>query len=391
MKTQKYFDYAATTPVDERVVEAMNPYFSDKFGNTSSIHSYGRSANQGLIDARKIMADAIGAKKKEIIFTGSATESNNTVLKGVVLANQSKGNHIIISSVEHDCVLNSAKWLEKIGLDIKVTRLEVDKYGMVEPQVVKKALTDNTILVSVMTANNEIGTLQPIEEIGKILKDHQAYFHTDASQSFGKFKINVNQLGIDLLTASAHKIYGPKGAALLYKRDNVRVTPLLHGGGHEEGIRSSTVNVPSIVGFAKAYQLCEQVREQENKRLIKHRDRLIKELIAEIPNSYLNGHPTKRLPNNINLRFDYVEGESIMLHLDMIGFAVSTGSACASNTLQPSHVLISCGLEKEQVHGSIRISLGRWTTKEEVDQLIKELPSIIKKLRKMSPFGNETE
>jgi cysteine desulfurase len=386
MNTKKiYLDYAATTPIDPRVLALMLPYLKTKFGNTSSLHSFGREAQAGLEESRQIIADAIGVQEEEIFFTASATESNNTVLKGIAFANKDRGKHIIISSVEHDCVLESSRWLEKQGWEI--TRLPVDKYGMVNPADVKKAIRKDTILVSVMHANNEIGTLEPIEQIGKICREAGVWFHTDAAQSFGKIPINVNTMNIDLLTASSHKLYGPKGAALLYIKKGVKIEPLLQGGGHERGMRSSTVNVAAIVGFAQATKLCLANMNQENKKITALRDKLIKGILTKIPNTFLNGHPKLRLANNVNIRFAGIEGEGIMMHLDNFGIAVSTGSACSSNTLRPSHVLTACGLKPGQIHGSIRFSLGRWTTEKEINYVLKILPGIIKKLRSMSPFG----
>ncbi|MBU1088841.1 cysteine desulfurase, partial [Patescibacteria group bacterium] len=317
-------------------------------------------------------------------FTSSATESNNTVLKGIAFANKNKGNHIIISSIEHDCILNSADWLKTQGF--KITKIPVDKFGRVNPSDVKKSITKKTILVSIMHANNEIGTIEPIEEIGKICCKLNIYFHTDASQTFGKIPINVKKMNIDLLTASSHKVYGPKGIALLYIKKGTNITPLLHGGGHENTLRSSTVNLPLVSAFAKTATIRHSELVSESQRLFKLRHHLIKNILKKIPNSHLNGHLKFSLPNIASFRFDNVEGESILLKLDQLGIAVSTGSACSSNNLKPSHVLLACGLKPSQTHGSIRISFGRWTTKKEINYLIKVLPKIIKDLRRLSPF-----
>jgi cysteine desulfurase len=392
-KNKIYLDYAATTPVDPRVAKAMLPYFTEKFGNTASLHSFGAEAKEAVEKSRKIIADAIKANVKEIYFTSSATESNNLALKGLAWANPNK-KHIIVSSVEHDCVLTSAAWLEQQGFIL--TLLPVDKNGMVKPEDVKKAIRPDTLFVSVMHGNNEIGTINPIGEIGRICRERGVYFHTDAAQTFGKLPIDVNRLNIDLLTASAHKIYGPKGAALLYVRAGVKIKPILHGGGHENGLRSSTVNVPAIVGFAKATEICLMEMKKENQRLTKLRDKLIKGVLSaqggpasggkNIPNSHLNGHPTKRLPNNANFRFKYVEGEAIIMMLDSLGIAASTASACSSPKLQPSHVLLACNIPVEEAHGSLRLTLGRWTTECEIDEVLKILPDVVEKLRKMSPF-----
>lgn len=379
-----YLDYAATTPVDHRVVKAMLPFITQNFGNSVSLHSYGRKANEALEKSRVTIGEILNADHKEIIFTSSATESNNLALIGVAFANKHKGKHIIVSSIEHDCVLESAKWLAKQGFEIHI--LPVDKYGLVDPQIVSRAIKKGTILVSVMHANNEIGTIEPISEIGRICRQKNVYFHTDAAQTFGKVPIDVKRMNIDLLTASSHKMYGPKGAALLYIRKGVFIEPLLHGGGHESGKRSSTVNVAAIVGFAKAADICRKETDEEAKRLLALRDRLIYAILKKVPYSYLNGHPKKRLPNNVNICFSFVEGESIIMELDRFGIAASTASACASFKLTPSHVLLACGLHHEEVHGSVRLSLGRWTKKADIDKVIEILPGIVKKLRQISPF-----
>lgn len=383
-----YFDYAATTPVDPRVIKVMLPYLGKKFGNTMSIHSFGQDAKIALEKSREQVADLIGAKPNEIIFTSSATESNNLALKGVALAHRSLGGsgftaHIIISQIEHPCIIETASWLEKQGF--KITRLPVDKYGLVSPLDVKKAIRKDTILVSIMHANNEIGTIEPIEKIGKICRQKRVYFHTDAVQSFGKISIDVQKMNIDLLAASSHKMYGPKGAACLFIREGVKIEPLLHGGGQEMGLRGSTVNVPAIVGFAKACEICEKEMEKESRRLTKLRDKLIKNVL-KIENSHLNGHPTKRLFNNANFWFSFIEGESLVIQLDLLGIAASTGSACSSIKLEPSHVLLAIGLEPLGAHGSLRITLGSWTKEKDIDCLIKVLPGIVKKLREISPF-----
>ncbi len=384
MKKKVYLDYAATSPVDPRAVKVMLPYLTEKFGNSASLYSFGQEAKEVLEKSRAIIAKVLGAKPREIIFTGSATESNNLALKGVAFANMDKGRHIIISSIEHDCVLNSAKWLEKHGFEIE--KLPVDKYGLVSLDVFKKAIRKDTILVSVIHANNEIGTIEPIGKIGKICCQKGIYFHTDAAQSFGKIPININKMNIDLLTVSSHKMYGPKGAACLFIREGVKIEPLLHGGGHEFGLRSSTINIPAIVGFAKAVEICQKEMQKETSRLIKLRDKLIKGVLEKIPNSHLNGHPEKRLPNNANFWFEFVEGESIVMQLDSYGIAASTASACSSPKLEPSHVLLACGLQPEQAHGSLRLSFGRWTTERDVGYVLETLPKIIKKLREISPF-----
>lgn len=384
MRKKIYLDYAATTPVDPRVVKAIRPYFSEKFGNTMSLHSFGQEAKEALEDSRGVIAGLMGAKPKEIIFTSSATESNNTALKGIAFANRKKGNHIIISPIEHDCVIESAKWLESQGFE--VTRLKVGKFGLVDPADVKKAIKKDTILVSVMHANNEIGTIEPIEEIGKICRERNVYFHTDAAQSFGKIPIDVNKMNIDLMTVSSHKTYGPKGAGALFVRGGTKIEPIIHGGGHESGLRSSTVNVPAIVGFAEAARICQREMRREAEKLTKLRDKLIKGVLKKIGGSHLNGHPKKRLPNNANFWFKGVEGESIVMHLDLLGIAVSSGSACSSKSLAPSHVLLAIGLRPEQAYGSLRLSLGRWTKEKDINYVLDVLPKVVKRLREISPF-----
>jgi len=384
IKHKVYLDYAATTPVAPQVLKKMLPYFSDKFGNTMSLHSFGQEAKQALDASRGIIAQAIGAKPEEIIFTSSATESNNLALKGIAFANKTKGRHIIISSIEHHCIIESAQWLETQGFEI--TRLKVDKDGLVDPQDLEKTIRPDTILVSIMHANNEIGTIEPIQELGKICARRGVYFHTDASQTFGKLPINVKKMQIDLLTASSHKMYGPKGAALLFIKKGVQIEPIIHGGGHEMGLRSSTVNIPAIIGFSEAVKLCHEQMAKEAQREKKLRDKLIKGILKYIPGSHLNGHPTQRLANNINFWFDYVEGESIVFQLNSYGIAASTGSACSSPNLEPSHVLLAIGLKPGQAHGSLRLSLGRETKEQDIDYTLKVLPQIIQNLRKISPF-----
>lgn len=377
-------DYAATTPVDSRVTKAMLPYFSDKFGNTMSLHSFGQEAKTVLEESRVKLAGLINAKSNEIIFTGSATESNNTVLKGLALR-YAHGKHIIISSIEHPCIVESAKWLEKQGFE--ATKLPVDKYGTVNLKDIEKEIRPETILVSVIHASNEIGSIQPIAEIGRICREKGVLFHTDASQPFGKIPIDVKKMNIDLLTASSHKIYGPKGAGLLYVREGIKLVPLLHGGGQENGLRGSTANVPAIVGFAKAAEICKKDMKKEHARLNKLKNKLIREIL-KIKGSHINGHPEKSLPNILNFRFDFVEGESLVIQLDLHGIACSTGSACSSASLEPSHVLLAMGLKPQEAHGSLRISLGRFTRDNDINYLLKVLPEVVKKIREISPFKN---
>jgi len=383
MTKQIYLDYASTTPVDPRVLKAMLTYFSKKFGNTMSFHQKGAEALEAVEKARKTIAGIINAKPDEIIFTSSATESNNLALKGIAFANSKKGKHIIISSIEHDSVLNTANWLKTQGFEI--TELPVDKRGLIDPKDLQKAIRKDTILVSIIQGNNEIGTIQDIRKLGKICRENKVYFHSDAAQSFGKVAIDVVKDNIDLLTSSSHKIYGPKGAGLLYIKSGTPIVPLLHGGGHEQNLRSSTVNVPAIVGFAKAAEICLK-ESLENKRLTKLRDKLIKGILKTIPHTKLNGDKVKRLPNNVNITFSFVEGESLLLELNLAGIYVSTGSACSSPKLKPSNVLMALGKNPEDAHGSIRFSLGRWTTNSEISYVLKVLPEIVKRLRKFSPF-----
>jgi len=379
-----YLDYAATTPVDPRAVKAMIPYFTEKFGNTASLHSFGQEAINALKKSRQIIAQALGAKPKEIIFTSSATESNNLALKGIAWANKNRGQHIIISPIEHPCIMESVKWLEKQGF--KITKLKVDKYGLVNLDSLKKAIRKNTVLVSVIHANHEIGTIQDISKIGKICREKGIYFHTDATQGFGKIPIDVNKMNVDLLTANSHKMYGPKGAACLFIRQGTKIQPLLHGGGHEFSLRSSTVNLPAIIGFAQAAKICQKEMKKESNQLIKLRNKLIKGVLEKIPDSHLNGHLAKRLPNNANFWFSFVEGEAIVIQLDSYGISASTGSACSSAKLEPSHVLLAIGLKPEQAHGSLRLTLGRWTKEKDIDYLLEVLPKVIEKLREISPF-----
>lgn len=383
MTRQIYMDHSSTTPVDAAVTEAMLPYFSDRFGNPSSLYSIGREARRAMEDARAKVADLIGAKKEEIIFTGSGTESDNLAIKGLAYRNRKKGDHIITSSIEHHAVLYTCKYLETRGF--KVTYLPVSKEGLVNPADVEEAITSKTVLITIMHANHEIGTIQPVEEIGKITKEKNIPFHTDAIQTAGKLPLNVDALGVSLLSLSAHKMYGPKGVGALYIRKGTGLEPLFHGGGHERDIRSGTENVPGIVGFGKAAQLAKE-RLPEAAKITKLRDSLIKGVL-EIKDSYLNGHPEKRLPDNANFRFSFIEGESMILNLDMKGVAASTGSACSSKSLEPSHVLLAIGLKHEEAHGSLRFTIGRGNTQDDVDYIISVLPEIVNKLRMISPLA----
>lgn len=378
-----YVDYAATTPLDPRVLETMQPYFTEIYGNASSIHSFGLEARKSIEEARKTVAGMIKAEPEELIFTGSATEANNLTLKGFAL-NKGKGKtHIAISTIEHDSVLNAAIWLEKEGF--KITYLPVDKYGLLDLEELEKALKNGVSLVSIIHGNNEIGTIQPLKEIGKLCHAYDAFFHTDAAQSFGKIPIDVKEMNIDLMTVNSHKIYGPKGVGALYIKKGVKIEPLLHGGGHEFGLRSSTENVPGIMGFAKTVEIRKEEMVSEAQRLTALSNRLTKGVL-EIKKTYLNGHPTKRLPNINNFRFSFIEGESLIMLLSDEGIAASTGSACSSGSGEPSHVLLALGLKPEEIHGSLRISFGRYTTDEDVDYILEALPRTVKKLRKISPI-----
>jgi len=379
-----YLDYAATTPTHPEVMKVMLPYFTEAFGNPSSIHSFGQEAKEAIEKARNQVAALIGAKSEEIVFTGSGTEADNFALKGVALANQGKGNHIIISSIEHHAVLETCKFLEKQGFSI--TYLPVDGYGMVDPSGVKKAITVKTILISVMHANNEVGTVEPIAEIGNIAREAEIYLHTDAVQTAGHIPVDVNKLNVDLLSISAHKLYGPKGIGALYIRKGTKVSSFMHGGDQERGKRASTENVPAIVGFGKAAEIAQREMLEEAQKLTVLRDQLIEGILKSIEHTQLNGHPVIRLPNNANVSVDYVEGESMLLNLDLAGICASTGSACSSSALEPSHVLVAMGLPHLQAHGSLRFTSGKWTTEEEINQVLNVLPGIVSKLRAMSPL-----
>jgi len=384
MKDKKiYLDYAATTPVDPVVLEEMKPYFSEKFGNASSLHSFGIEARDSLERARRSFAKFLNCKATEIFFTSGGTESNNLAIKGVAFSNKDKGNHIITCKIEHDAVLNPCKWLEKQGF--KVTYLNVDKQGFVNLKDLEKAITKETILVSIIFVNNEVGTIQNIKEIGKICKKKKIFFHTDAVQAFGKININVKKLNIDLLSASSHKLYGPKGVGLLYVNKDVKIEPLQHGGGHECGLRSGTENVVGVIGFAKAMELADKDMEKERKRQEKMRDKIIDNLL-KIEGVVLNGPKENRIQNNVNVSIKGIEGESLLIRLNEKGIAVSTGSACSSKSLEPSHVLTALGISSELAHGSLRITLGKYTKEEEIDYLLESLQSIIKSLKKISPF-----
>lgn len=380
-------DYAATTPLDPQVFEAMKPFFTELFGNASSVNSSGIRARRAVEQAREKIAAFMNADSpEELIFTGSATESNNLVLKGFMLKHGGAKTHIAVSTIEHDCVLNAAKWLKQLGY--KIDFVPVDQYGIIDVGVLENVIKQGANLVSIIHGNNEIGTIQPIEEIAALCHKNNVLFHTDAAQSFGKIPINVKKMGIDMMTINAHKLYGPKGVGALYVRKGIELTPLLHGGGHEFGLRSSTENVPGIVGFAKAVELRKEEMKPEAERLTQLRDKLIKGTL-EIEESYLNGHPTQRLPNNANFHFSYIEGEAIVLGLDMEGIEASSGSACSSKSGEPSHVLLAIGLKPEVARGSLRISLGKYNTPEDIDYILQVLPIVVHRLREMSPLAKK--
>jgi len=380
-----YLDYAATTPTHPDVVKAMLPYFTEAFGNPSSIYSYGQEAKGAIEEARVKVASLISARGEEIVFTSGGTEADNFAIKGVAFANERKGNHIITSPIEHHAVTETCSFLKRRGF--RITYLPVDGYGMVDPDDVRKAITDKTILISVMRANNEMGTIEPIAEIARIAKEAGVYFHTDAVQAVGHIPVDANELGVDLLSMSAHKLYGPKGVGALYIRKGTKLTPFMHGGEQERRRRASTENVPGTVGFGKAAELARQEMSKEAERLTSLRDRLVKGLLERIDHVHLNGHPIIRLPNNVNVSVDFVEGESMLLTLDLEGICASTGSACSSSSLEPSHMLLAIGLSHEQAHGSLRFSLGKWTTEEDIERVLDVLPGVVAKLRAMSPLS----
>lgn len=379
-----YLDHAATTPTDPEVLQAMLPYFSDAFGNPSSIHSVGQETKAAIEEARDKVARLVGARTEEIVFTGGGTEADNFAIKGVAYANQRKGNHIITTSIEHHALLEPCKFLE--GQGFEVTYLPVDSKGTVDPDDVKHAITDKTILISVMHANNEIGTVQPLAAIGEIAREKGVYFHTDAVQTTGHIPTNVDHLGVDLLSMSAHKLYGPKGIGALYVRKGTRITPFMHGGGQERGRRAGTENVPAIVGFGKAAEISQRQMDKEMQRQVHLRDKLVAGLFQRIDRIHLNGHPSQRLSNNVNVSVQFVEGESIIISLDLEGIAASTGSACTSSAIEASHVLLATGLAGDLCRSSLRFTLGRGTTGEDIDRVLDVLPRIVARLRSMSPL-----
>lgn len=384
---QIYLDHAATTKLRKEVLDTMLPFLTEQYGNPSSIYTLGREAKKAIDFAREQVAKALNAKPNEIYFTGSGTESDNWALKGISYANKEKGKHIITSNIEHHAVLHTCEFLHKEGFEI--TYVPVDSDGIVDLEEFKKAIRPDTILISIMLANNEIGTIQPIKEISQIAKQHGIYLHTDAVQAVGNILVDVNDLGVDLLSLSGHKIYGPKGVGVLYIKSGTKISPFINGGGQERGRRAGTENVANIVGIGKAIELATKNISQYSANLQELRDITIQGILEEIPHTRLNGHPEKRLPGNVNISFEYIEGESILLMLDSKGIAASSGSACTSGSLDPSHVLLAIGLPHEIAHGSLRLTFGEENTKEDVKYLLETLPPIIEGLRKMSPLYNQ--
>ncbi|UCG29139.1 MAG: cysteine desulfurase [candidate division WOR-3 bacterium] len=382
-----YLDYQSSKPVDQRVIDAMLPYQHDTFGNPSSLHAVGDDATEVLEASRGAIGAFIGAEKDEIIFTSGATESNNLALIGYSFRNRDKGNHVVIAEIEHISIHNIAKYLEKNGFVI--SKVPVDQFGVVKIEKLAERITDKTILVSVGYANNEIGTVQNISQIGALCREKNIAFHTDAVAAEGLLSIDTNKDNIDLMTLSSNDIYGPKGLGALYVRKGIRINPLIIGGGQERGLRSGTENIPAIAGMKKAAEIIQNEMPEETKRFQQYRDKIINEVLSKVPRCYLNGHPTKRLPNNAHFRFDGVEGESLLLSFKEKKIAVSTGSACSSKTLEPSHTLIALGLLHEEAHGSLEITLGRFNQEADVDALLAVLPEIVKRLRRLSPLYKE--
>ena len=379
-----YFDYAATTPVRSEVLEAILPYFSENFGNPSSVHSFGQESRAAVDEAREKVAALIGAESDEIVFTSGGTEADNAAIKGVFYSKQKQGDHIITSKIEHHAVIETCKFLERRGAT--VTYLPVDKYGVVDPDDVRKAIIDKTVLISIMHANNEIGTIEPIPEISRIARENGIYFHTDAVQTVGHVPLNVEELGVDLLSTSAHKLCGPKGIGALYIKKGTKLVPFMHGGEQERNRRASTENVSGIVGFGRAAELAQAEISTEGPRLRALRTKLLEGILERIADVVHNGHPTNHLPGTINVGIEFVEGESMLLNLDLVGICASTGSACSSGSLEPSHVLLALGLPHMKAHGSLRFSFGLFTVEEDIKRVFVELPPIVERLRAMSPL-----
>ena len=387
-RARVYMDYAAASPVDPRVLERMMPYFDERFGNPASLHGAGREPKKALEEARARVAKLINAKRKEeVVFTAGATEANNLGIKGVAMRMRGEGNHVVTSGIEHISVLNIMKYLQKQGFEI--TYVPPTEDGFVDPAELERAVRKETVLVSVMFANNEIGTLQPIAEIGRLLQEKDVYFHVDAAPAAGKVPIDVEALGIDLMSLSSNDMYGPKGAGALYVKDGTKLEAVEQGGGQERGLRSGSENIPGIVGFGEAAEIARGEMASEGARLSALRDRLVRGMLERVEDSSLNGHPTKRLPNNANFRFKFVEGEAMLLNLDIMGVSVSSSSPCTSKSLLPSHMLLACGIPTEEAQSAVQFTLGRWNTEEEVDRVLDVMPEVIRKLRAMSPFSRE--
>ena len=390
MKKRVYMDYSATAPMKEEVLEEMMDFMKTEYGNPSSLHSFGRESKNAVDTARDRIAKTLNAKSREIYFTGGGSESDNWAIKGFAFANRNKGNHIITTKVEHHAVLHAVEYLEKEH-GFTATYLDVDEDGRIDIEDLKKAITEETILITIMFANNEIGTIQPIKEIGAIAREKKVAFHTDGVQAMGNVKIDVDALNIDMLSLSAHKLHGPKGIGALYIRPGIRVHNLIHGGAQERKKRAGTENVPGIVGFGKAAELAYEDFDERIRERTRLRDKMIDGILEKIPYTLLNGHRSERLPNNTNISFRYIEGESLLLSLDMVGIAASSGSACTSGSLDPSHVLLSLGLSHEVAHGSLRLTIGAFNTEEEVDYVLEQLPPIVERLRQMSPLYEEIQ
>ncbi len=387
-KKRVYMDHAAASPVDPRVLDRMMPYFIERYGNPASLHSAGREPKMALEDARSSVARLVNAKRKEeVIFTAGATEANNLGIKGVAMRMKGEGNHVVTSAIEHISVLNIMKYLQKQGFEVTFVPPTGD--GFVDMGELEAAIRKETVLVSVMFANNEIGTLQPIAEIGRLLQEKDVYFHVDAAPAAGKVPIDVQALGVDLMSLSSNDIYGPKGVGALYIRDGTKVEAVGQGGGQERGLRSGSENIPGIVGFGEAAEIARGEMASEAERTRALRDRLVKGMLERVEDSALNGHPTMRLPNNANFRFKFVEGEAMLLNLDMMGVSVSSSSPCTSKSLLPSHVLLACGIPTEEAQSAVQFTLGRWNTEEEVDRVLEVMPGVIRKLREMSPFSRQ--
>lgn len=389
-KRRLYMDYSATTPVKKEVLDEMMPYLTDYFGNASSFHTFGREAKSALDKAREQVASLINAKPNEIYFTAGGSESDNWALEGIAYANRNKGNHIITSKIEHHAILHTCEYLEKHH-GFEVTYLDVDGEGRIRLEDLKNAIKDTTILISIMFANNEIGTVQPIKEIGQIAKEHNIVFHTDAVQAAGNIPVDVKELEVDLMSMSSHKIYGPKGVGALYIKTGTKLHNFVHGGAQERRRRAGTENIPAIVGYGKAAELAKANMDNHISTLTRLRNRLMNEILERIPNTRVNGSVENRLPGNINFSFEFIEGEGILLLLDMLGIAASSGSACTSGSLDPSHVLMAIGLPHEIAHGSLRLTVGDFTTEDDIDYIVENLPGVIERLRSMSPLYNESQ